>query len=142
MSAITTVLNLNRSQIARAADYLYRVALLTVLFARPAHALGPVDPIVNVLYSIATIVVQFVVAASLAMGAIGIARGVISAQWANNIGNSVGLSHAWSTILMTVILAALAALLPVIIGVAADAIRPYVTLNFTLPRWNAPAGGA
>jgi hypothetical protein len=138
MNPIKTYLSLNTPNIAQAAGLLYRATLLTVVMARPAHALGPVDPIVNVLYSVATVVVQFVVAGSLAMAAIGIARGAISAQWANNIGNSVGLSHAWSTILMTVILAAFAALVPVIIGVAANAIRPYVTMDFTLPRWTTP----
>jgi hypothetical protein len=138
MSPIKTYLSLNTPHIAQTAGLLYRVTLLTVFIVRPAHALGPVDPIVNVLYSVATVVVQFVVAGSLAMAAIGIARGAISAQWANNIGNAAGLSHAWSTIMMTIILAALAALVPVIIGIAANAIRPYVTLDFTLPRWTTP----
>jgi ABC-type Fe3+ transport system permease subunit len=138
MSTIKTHLSLNTTHISRAAGLLYRVTVLTVFVARPAHALGPVDPIVNVLYGVATVVVQFVVAGSLAMAAIGIARGAISAQWANNIGNAAGLSHAWSTILMTIILATLAALLPVIIGMVAAIIRPYVTLDFTLPRWNTP----
>ena len=138
MSTIKTYLSLNTPQVARTVGLLYRVTLLTVFIGRPAHAAGPVDPIVNVLYSVATVVVQFVVAGSLAMAAIGIARGAISAQWANNIGNAAGLSHAWSTILMTIILAALTALVPVIIGIAANAIRPYVTLDFTLPRWNTP----
>jgi hypothetical protein len=138
MSMIKTSLGLNAAHVARAAGLLYRLTLLTVIMPLPAHALGPVDPIVNVLYGVATVVVQFVVAGSLAMAAIGIARGAISAQWANNIGNAAGLSHAWSTILMTIILAALAALLPVIIGMVAAIIRPYVTLDFTLPRWTTP----
>ena len=138
MNPIKTYLSLNTPNIAQTAGLFYRVTLLTVVIVRPAHALGPVDPIVNVLYSVATVVVQFVVAGSLAMAAIGIARGAISAQWANNIGNAAGLSHAWSTIMMTIILAALSALVPVIIGIAANAIRPYVTLDFTLPRWTTP----
>ena len=138
MNPIKTYLSLNTPNIAQTAGLFYRVTLLTVVIVRPAHALGPVDPIVNVLYSVATVVVQFVVAGSLAMAAIGIARGAISAQWANNIGNAAGLSHAWSTIMMTIILAALSALVPVIIGIAATAIRPAGTVDFTLPRWTTP----
>jgi|JRYJ01.1.fsa_nt_gb ABC-type Fe3+ transport system permease subunit len=95
----------------------------------------PVQPIVDVVYAIATVIVQIVVLVSLALAAIGFAQGAVSAQWANNIGSSIGLSQAWTRIIMTAVLAALAALVPIVIGIAAEAIRPYVSTNITLPRW-------
>lgn len=123
--------------IARYGAVAYGVALIALMTAGQAFAQGPtpVQPIVDVVFAIATVVVQIVVLVSLALAAIGFAQGAVSAQWANNIGSSVGLSQAWTRIIMTAVLAALAALVPIVIGIAADAIRPYVNTNIILPRW-------
>lgn len=137
MKNVKALLAMNAPAIARFGVAAYGVALITLMTSRQAFAQGPtpVQPIVDVVFAIATVVVQTVVLVSLALASIGFAQGAVSAQWANNVGSSIGLSQAWTRIIMTAVLAALAALVPIVIGIAADAIRPYVSTNITLPRW-------
>lgn len=116
----------------------------TLMQVWPAHAQPPTpgnfgDAIVNILFAIAQVVVTVAVAGSLALVAIGIARGTISAQWAVTVGSSMGVSQAWTTIMMTIVTGALAAASPILIGLAADAIRPYVSTTIVLPRWTSAA---
>lgn len=122
----------------------------TLMQVWPAHAAPPTpgnfgDAIVNILFAIAQVVVTVAVAGSLALVAIGIARGTISAQWAVTVGSSMGVSQSWTTIMMTIVTGALAAASPILIGLAADAIRPYVSTTVVLPRWTtttAPGNAA
>ena len=95
--------------------------------------------------AIAEQVVLVTVRGALGWIAIGIARGTISAQWAVTVGSSMGVSQSWTTIMMTIVTGALAAASPILIGLAADAIRPYVSTTVVLPRWtttNAPGNAA
>ena len=137
MKNFKVLLVTNTPAIARYGVAAYGAILIALVSSGEAFAQGPtpVQPIVDVVFAIATVVVQTVVLVSLALASIGFAQGAVSAQWANNVGSSIGLSQAWTRIIMTAVLAALAALVPIVIGIAAEAIRPYVNTNITLPRW-------
>jgi len=137
MNRLKSWLHTDTPAFARYGAVAYAVALIALMAPGKALAQGasPVQPIVDVVFAIATVVVQIVVLVSLALAAIGFAQGAVSAQWANNIGSSIGLSQAWTRIIMTAVLAALSALVPIVIGIAAEAIRPYVNTDITLPRW-------
>ena len=139
LTAIAARLDVHRADATRAALWGYGLAMALAATAAPAYAQqqSPITPIVDIVFQIATLVVQAVVFASLAFIAIGIAKGTISAQWANTIGSAAGLSQAWTQILMTVIIGALAALSPILITMAADAIRNSGVLdtNYQVQPW-------
>lgn len=98
------------------------------------------QPLVDLAYDLATIVVQLVIGVSIALLAINVARGAFSAQIANAVGNPMGMSQAWLNLIGAVVTFALAALCPVLIGIIADALQPYVTTTITLPTWGGPSG--
>lgn len=125
--------------------------------ARPAQAAGPIPmtqarqseppptegagtdfagrPLVDVLYALATLIVQLVVFGAGAIMAANIARGAFSAQIANLVGSPAGMSQAWMNIIASVITFLFAILSPMLIGIIAEAVRSYVNVSFTLPRF-------
>lgn len=125
--------------------------------AQPAQAAGPIPvthtrqsdppptegggtdfagrPLVDVLYALATLIVQLVVFGAGAIMAANIARGAFSAQIANLVGSPTGMSQAWMNIIASVITFLFAILSPMLIGIIAEAVRSYVNVSFTLPRF-------
>jgi hypothetical protein len=90
---------------------------------------------VDVLYQLALLVVQLVVFGAGAIMAANIARGAFSAQIANLVGSPMGMSQAWMNIIAAVITFVIAVLSPMLIGIIADAVRAFVNVSFTLPRF-------
>jgi uncharacterized membrane protein YqaE (UPF0057 family) len=93
------------------------------------------EPLVNLAYDLATLVVQLVVAISIPLLAVNVARGAASAQIANAVGNYLGVSQAWMNLISAVLVFAVTALCPVVIGLIADALQAYVVTEIVLPRW-------
>lgn len=106
---------------------------------RPAAQEGGTDfpgrPLVDVLYTLATLIVQIVVFGAGAIMAANIARGAFSAQIANLVGSPNGVSQAWMNIIASVITFLLAILSPMLIGIIAESVRGFVNVAFTLPRF-------
>jgi hypothetical protein len=92
-------------------------------------------PLVDVLYTLATLIVQVVVFGAGAIMAANIARGAFSAQLANLVGSPSGMSQAWMNIIASVLTFLLAVLSPMVIGIIAEAVRGFVDVSFTLPRF-------
>ncbi len=92
-------------------------------------------PLVDVLYQLALLVVQLVVFGAGAVMAANIARGAFSAQIANLVGSPMGMSQAWMNIIAAVITFVIAVLSPMLISIIADAVRSFVNVSFTLPRF-------
>ena len=92
-------------------------------------------PLVDVLYQLALLVVQLVVFGAGAIMAANIARGAFSAQIANLVGSPMGMSQAWMNIIAAVITFVIAVLSPMLIGIIAEAVRAFVNVSFTLPRF-------
>lgn len=92
-------------------------------------------PLVDVLYALATLVVQLVVFGAGAVMAANIARGAFSAQIANLVGSPAGMSQAWMNMIAAVITFLCAILSPMLISIIAEAVRQYVNVSFTLPRF-------
>lgn len=131
------------------------LALMLVLpFASPVQAAAPAKPpsqnappppnggtdfagkpLVDVLYQLATLIVQLVVFGAGAVMAANIARGAFSAQIANLVGSPMGMSQAWMNIIAAVITFVLAVMSPMLIGIIADSVSGFVDTSFTLPRF-------
>ena len=92
-------------------------------------------PLVDVLYQLAMLIVQLVVFGAGAIMAANIARGAFSAQIANLVGSPMGMSQAWMNIIAAVITFVIAVLSPMLIGIIAEAVRAFVNVSFTLPRF-------
>ncbi len=123
------------------------VLVLALVCAPAAHAAAPNQtvpgggtdfpgkPLVDVLYTLATLIVQVVVFGAGAIMAANIARGAFSAQIANLVGSPNGVSQAWMNIIASVITFLLAVLSPMLIGIIAEAVRGFVNVSVALPRF-------
>ena len=137
------------SQFLRSHGLLIALVLLTALVCAPAAHAAPLPqtvppaggtsfpgkPLVDVLYTLATLIVQVVVFGAGAVMAANIARGAFSAQIANLVGSPNGVSQAWMNIIASVITFLIAVLSPMLIGIIAEAVRGFVNVSVTLPRF-------
>jgi len=51
------------------------------------------------------------------------------------VGSPMGMSQAWMNIIAAVITFVIAVLSPMLIGIIAEAVRAFVNVSFTLPRF-------
>jgi hypothetical protein len=91
------------------------------------------QPLVDVLYELARLIMQVVVFGSVALLAANLARGTFSAQIANLVGSPMGVSQAWLNILSGIFTFILAVLSPVIVGIIFDTVKGFVNTSFTIP---------
>jgi hypothetical protein len=91
------------------------------------------QPLVDVLYELARLVMQVVVFGSVALLAANLARGTFSAQIANLVGSPMGVSQAWLNILSGIFTFTLAVLSPVLVGIVFDTVKGFVDTSFTIP---------
>ena len=93
------------------------------------------QPLVDVLYELARLVMQVVVFGSVALLAANLARGAFSAQIANLIGSPVGVSQAWMNILSGIFTFILAVFSPVLVSIIFDTVKGLVNTSFTIPKF-------
>lgn len=91
------------------------------------------QPLVDILYALARLVLQVVVFGSVALLAANIARGTFSAQIANLIGSPMGVSQAWMNILGAVFTFVVAVMSPVLVGIVFDIVKNFADTSFTIP---------
>lgn len=91
------------------------------------------QPLVDVLYELAKLIMQVVVFGSVALLAANLARGTFSAQIANLVGSPMGVSQAWMNILSGIFTFVLAVLSPVLVGIIFDTVKGFVDTSFTIP---------
>jgi hypothetical protein len=142
---------MTRTIVSPALTIVFRVMLVLTLaavplvsLATPAYAQngGPGgggggmfagQPLVDVLYELARLIMQVVVFGSVALLAANLARGTFSAQIANLVGSPMGVSQAWLNILSGIFTFILAVLSPVIVGIIFDTVKGFVNTSFTIP---------
>lgn len=91
------------------------------------------QPLVDILYALAELVLQVVVFGSVALLAANIARGTFSAQIANLVGSPMGVSQAWMNILGAVFTFVVAVMSPVLVGIIFDIVKNFADTSFTIP---------
>lgn len=91
------------------------------------------QPLVDVLYELAKLIMQVVVFGSVALLAANLARGTFSAQIANLVGSPMGVSQAWMNILSGIFTFVFAVLSPVLVGIIFDTVKAFVDTSFTIP---------
>ena len=91
------------------------------------------QPLVDVLYELARLVMQVVVFGSVALFAANLARGTFSAQIANLVGSPMGVSQAWMNILSGIFTFILAVFSPVLVCIVFDTVKSFVDTSFTIP---------
>ena len=119
------------------------IAIMPMIsLAAPAYAQGggpggggtfAGQPLVDVLYELARLIMQVVVFGSVALLAANLARGTFSAQIANLVGSPMGVSQAWLNILSGIFTFVLAVLSPVLVGIVFDTVKGFVDTSFTIP---------
>ena len=118
-------------------------ALLTIFVAAgPAQAAaipappGPgVQPLVDLVTSVAKLFIQFFVFSSVAVFAVSVARGFWSAQIANLIGSPMGVSQAWLNIIAAVFIFMLAVMTIPFVNIIFDAVKGYVDTSIPIPHF-------
>jgi hypothetical protein len=142
---------ITRTNTSSALTIVFRVTLVLAMavaplvsFVAPAYAQGggpsaggggtfAGQPLVDVLYELARLIMQVVVFGSVALLAANLARGTFSAQIANLVGSPMGVSQAWLNILSGIFTFILAVLSPVIVGIIFDTVKGFVNTSFTIP---------
>ncbi len=93
------------------------------------------ESVIQVFSQIGVWIVVLAVGVSFIFLAIGVARGSIEAQWANQLGSAVGLNQAYTRIVMTVLLAALGLSVPVVITTIANGLTEAAgTITVEIPQ--------
>jgi uncharacterized membrane protein len=110
-----------------------RLLLVSLLFfglARPALAAetGSGDPedIVEAIRRVATVVLQVLVAASVALMAVGVAAGFLKGQYMVTLGQAIGLSEAWMRVATVIGLGLLGLLAMPIVALVVKALTGFV----------------
>jgi hypothetical protein len=122
------------------------VMLLATGLARPVHASQPhqdnppngggaVQPLVELVTSVAKLFIQFFVFSSVAVFAVSVARGFWSAQIANLVGSPMGVRPAWLNIIAAGLIFILAVMSTTFVAIVFDAVKGYVDTSIPIPQF-------
>ena len=101
----------------------------------PPGASGAVQPLVDLVTSVAKLFIQFFVFSSVAVFAVSVARGFWSAQIANLVGSPMGVSQAWLNIIAAVFIFILAVMSTTFVSIVFDAVKGYVDTSIPIPQF-------
>jgi hypothetical protein len=99
----------------------------------PPDGGGAVQPLVELVTSVAKLFIQFFVFSSVAVFAVSVARGFWSAQIANLVGSPMGVSQAWLNIIAAVFIFILAVMSTTFVAIVFDAVKGYVDTSIPIP---------
>ncbi len=94
-----------------------------------------VQPLVDLVTSVAKLFIQFFIFSSVAVFAVSVARGFWSAQIANLVGSPMGVSQAWLNIIASVFIFMLAVMSTTFVGIVFDAVKGYVDTSIPIPHF-------
>jgi len=94
-----------------------------------------VQPLVDLVTSVAKLFIQFFIFSSVAAFAVSVARGFWSAQIANLVGSPMGVSQAWLNIIASVFIFMLAVMSTTFVGIVFDAVKGYVDTSIPIPHF-------
>ena len=94
-----------------------------------------VQPLVDLVTSVAKLFIQFFVFSSVAVFAVSVARGFWSAQIANLVGSPMGVSQAWLNIIAAVFIFTLAVMSTTFVSIVFDAVKGYVDTSIPIPQF-------
>lgn len=94
-----------------------------------------VQPLVDLVTSVAKLFIQFFVFSSVAVFAVSVARGFWSAQIANLVGSPMGVSQAWLNIIAAVFIFTLAVMSTTFVSIVFDAVKGYVDTSIPIPHF-------
>ncbi len=92
-----------------------------------------IQPLVELVTTVARLFIQFFVFSSVAVFAVSVARGFWSAQIANLIGSPMGVSQAWLNIIAAVFIFLLAVMSPTFVGIIFDVVKSHVDTTIPIP---------
>ena len=101
----------------------------------PPGSGGAVQPLVDLVTSVAKLFIQFFVFSSVAVFAVSVARGFWSAQIANLVGSPMGVSQAWLNIIAAVFIFILAVMSTTFVSIVFDAVKGYVDTSIPIPQF-------
>ena len=101
----------------------------------PPNSGGAVQPLVELVTSVAKLFIQFFVFSSVAVFAVSVARGFWSAQIANLVGSPMGVSQAWLNIIAAVFIFILAVMSTTFVAIVFDAVKGYVDTSIPIPQF-------
>jgi len=101
----------------------------------PPGGSGAVQPLVDLVTSVAKLFIQFFVFSSVAVFAVSVARGFWSAQIANMVGSPMGVSQAWLNVIAAVFIFTLAVMSTTFVSIVFDAVKGYVDTSIPIPQF-------